>query len=391
MKGFYLTTALFSAASAASRLYTASYAGTIATLELGKSHAGYELTKISSTTEGGPNPSWLMLDADNGLLFCLDEGLKGPNGTLTSFEINSDGSLSKIHHVETVLGPVQSHFYSAGDRKYFAIAHYSGSSVTTHALESSGVFTHLQTFTYKLDSPGAVPDRQEAPHPHGVIVDPTGQFVLVPDLGADLVRIFHVNPSTGLLEPQQPLAVSAGSGPRHGTFWTPKGARPGAATDTRFYLASELNSHLTGYKVHYTRNGTIAFDKFFETTAYGGSEPPSGSTAAEIAISPANNHIVLSNRGDNTFGPKNDSISVFSCANARGTSFADVTHIGLYPAYGSVPRQFEISEDDKAIALALQSSHRVAVAGWDDRKGRAGPLLAEKELDGEIVCAVWDS
>ncbi|OGM45639.1 hypothetical protein ABOM_006222 [Aspergillus bombycis] len=391
MKGLYLTAALFGASSTASKLYTASYAGAVTTLELGRSDSGYELTTISSTTDCGPNPSWLMLNADKSLLFCLDEGLNGPNGTLTSFEVDSDGSLSKIHQSETVLGPVQSHLYSAGNRTFFAVAHYSGSSVTTYALDPNGVFTRRQTFTYELDGPGTDPDRQDAPHPHGVVLDPTGQFILVPDLGADLVRIFRINPSTGLLEPQTPLAVSPGSGPRHGAFWTPKGARPGRAIDTRFYLTSELNSHLTGYEVHYPKNGTIAFDKFFETTTYGGPELPSGATAAEIAISPANSHIVISNREDNKFGTNNDTISVFSCADASGKSFTNVTHTGLYPAYGSIPRQFEISGEDQAIAIALQSSHRVAVAGWDDKSGDVGPLLAEKDLEGEIVCAVWDA
>ncbi|KAB8276602.1 Lactonase, 7-bladed beta-propeller-domain-containing protein [Aspergillus minisclerotigenes] len=390
MKGLYLTAALFGASSTASKLYAASYAGAVTTLELGRSDAGYELKTISDTTDCGPSPSWLMLNDDKSLLFCLDEGLNGPNGTLTSFEVGSDGSLSKVHQLQTVLGPVQSHLYTAGDRTFFAVAHYSGSSVTAYALDPSGVFTRRQTFTYKLDGPGTDPDRQDAPHPHGVVLDPTGQFILVPDLGADLVRIFRINPSSGLLEPQTPLAVSPGSGPRHGTFWTPKGARPGRAIDTRFYLASELNSHLTGYKVHYPKNGTIAFEKFFETTTYGGPELPSGATAAEIAISPANNHIVISNREDNKFGTNNDTISVFSCADASGKLSTNVTHTGLYPAYGSIPRQFEISGEDKAIAIALQSSHRVAVAGYDDKAGGVGPLLAQKDLEGEIVCAVWD-
>lgn len=122
MKGLYLTAALFGASSA-SKLYTASYTGAVSTLELGRSDSGYELTTISNTTDCGPNPSWLMLNDDKSLLFCLDEGLNGPNGTLTSFEVDSDGSLSKIHQLKTVLGPVQSHLYTAQNRTFFAVAH----------------------------------------------------------------------------------------------------------------------------------------------------------------------------------------------------------------------------------------------------------------------------
>jgi len=39
----------------------------------------------------------------------------------------------------------------------------------------------------------------EAPHPHHVFTDPTGDFLLVPDLGADLIRINRIDRSTGAL------------------------------------------------------------------------------------------------------------------------------------------------------------------------------------------------
>ncbi|KAF7590656.1 hypothetical protein BBP40_002547 [Aspergillus hancockii] len=386
-----LTAALLGAPSLATRLYAASYAGLVTTLDLDKSQAGYQLTPVSDTDACGSSPSWLMPDADNGFLYCLNEAIDGSNATLTSFKVNTNGSLTEIYRLDTVTGPVHSRFYSAGGRKFFVVAHYSGSTVTSYSLEpTAGTFTHLQTFTYKLDGPGAVPDRQEAPHPHGVAIDPTGQFVLVPDLGADYVRVYHINPSTGLLEEQEPLVASPGSGPRHGVFWTPNGPHSGSTKDVRFYLASELNSHLTGYNVKYTRQGTLSFHKFYETTTYGGAKPPADSTAAEITISPGNSHVVISNRNDNTFGAGNDSVAVFTVADPSGSFFEDVTFTGLYPAYGSIPRQFEIEGEEGKIALALQNSHRVAVAGWDEKAGSAGPLLAETTLDGQITAVIWD-
>ena len=116
------------------------------------------------------------------------------------------------------------------------------------------------------------------------MVDPTGQFVLVPDLGADLVRVFRVNPATGLLEPQNPLVAAPGSGPRHGVFWTPKEATVGQHKETIFYLVSELSNGLTGYRVSYP-NGTISFSEFYTTNSYGGAVAPNASKVAEIALS----------------------------------------------------------------------------------------------------------
>ena len=160
----------------------------------------------------------------------------------------------------------------------------SGSSVSTYSVDPVlGLFKHEQTFTYQMAAPGPVASRQDAPHPHGVVVDPTGRFVLVPDLGADVVRVFHINLFTGLLEPIEPLALNPGSGPRHGVFWTPRGSNS-TSSDVYFYLVQELSNELSGFRVTYSGNG-ISFRKIYEGSTYGDGSSPAGSKAAEIAIS----------------------------------------------------------------------------------------------------------
>lgn len=113
-----------------------------------------------------------------------------------------------------------------------------------------------------------------------MVVDSTGQFILAPDLGADLVRIFHVNQETGLLEQQDPLKVVAGSGPRHGAFWT----RAGGSPCTKFFLVSELDNTLTAYDVAYPQDGTISFKQTYRGSTFGKMPVPDGAAAAEIAI-----------------------------------------------------------------------------------------------------------
>lgn len=65
-----------------------------------------------------------------------------------------------------------------------------------------------------LDEPGAdtVPDRQEAPHPHFVLVV-DDETVLVSDLGCDRIRRFAWR--DGRLEQTGACATPPGSGPRH--------------------------------------------------------------------------------------------------------------------------------------------------------------------------------
>ncbi|CAG8225640.1 unnamed protein product [Penicillium nalgiovense] len=376
-------------AALATRLYAASYAGFVTSLDLSKSN---ELSTLSHTTDCGSSPSWLMLDSPNSILYCLDEAIDASNGTITTLRTHPDGTLTKLAQLKTPAGPVMSAMYSAPgipNRKFFAVAHYSGSSVSTYSVDPVlGLFKPEQTFTYQMTAPGPVASRQDAPHPHGVVVDPTGRFVLVPDLGADVVRVFHVNPLTGLLEPIEPLAVNPGSGPRHGVFWSPRGSNS-TSSDVYLYLVQELSNELSGFRVIYSENG-ISFRKTYEGSTYGDGFSPAGSKAAEIAISPENNHIVVSNRLENTFGPNKDSFAVFMCADASGKEAERVSFLGLYPAYGSSPRHFSIASTQTMVAVALESSQSVVVARWDKGSGAPGTLLAEKKLDGEIPSVIWD-
>lgn len=135
----------------------------------------------------------------------------------------------------------------------------------------------MQTETFTLSEPGPVPDRQDAPHPHFTVVDPTGHFVLVPDLGADLVRVYAV-PSSGLeLTAVEPLAVAPGSGPRHAAFAV-------HGETTFMYVITELANTIIGYTVSYPE-GSIAFEENFTIGTHGeGNELPEGAQAAEIVV-----------------------------------------------------------------------------------------------------------
>ncbi|KAL4930276.1 Lactonase, 7-bladed beta-propeller-domain-containing protein [Aspergillus undulatus] len=388
------TALLFGGSAIASRLYAASYDGEVTELGFSESGTNSRLTSLSQTAECGTSPSWLMQDEDNDILYCLDEGVDLPNGTLTSFKSTSNSSFAKVDQHQTISGPVSSAFYTpanAPNRHFFAVAHYSGSAVSTYSVDpKTGHFKLSQTFHFTISSPGPVPSRQDAPHPHGIFIDPTGNFVLVPDLGADVVRIFYIDPTTGALEQQQSLEVSPGSGPRHAVFWSPQDANPAknCSVQTRFYLVTELDNLLRGYDVTYSKDGrSMFFSQFYEENTYDGETPPDGSKAAEIALSPDNAHLIISNRLDNTFGPGKDSLAVFSLLDSAQSH--NVFFSGLYPAYGTSPRHFSISPDGDMLAIALQNNKTVVVS-WDEENGAIGDLLGEVTLGGEVTAVLWD-
>jgi 6-phosphogluconolactonase (cycloisomerase 2 family) len=93
---------------------------------------------------------------------------------------------------------------------------------------------------------GPNPSRQEAPHPHMTAIDPTGAFIIVPDLGADLLRIYSIARDTGFITSCANITAAAGSGPRHVAFW-----ETADGEGTMMYLGNELGNDLTVYSVAY--------------------------------------------------------------------------------------------------------------------------------------------
>ncbi|KAJ6040311.1 hypothetical protein N7499_005130 [Penicillium canescens] len=386
-----LSTVFSGATSAATHIYAASYAGTVTTLSSQSKNGSYSLSKVAQSNDCGISPSWLMLNSEHNLMLCLNEGIGAANGSLTSFRTNSNGSLTTLDVLETLTGPVMSSVYtipSNPQQRFVAVAHYEASAVTAYTWNSStGHLARTQTFTYQMPASGPVPDRQDASHPHGAIVDPTGRFVLVPDLGMDRIHIFEISPSDGRLQPQAPLLVKPGSGPRHAVFWTPS-SKAVSIHDTVMYLVSELDNTLSAFKIRYTRNG-LGFTKVFEESTYGEEAAPDGSKASGIQITPGNDHIVVSNRGDATFGKQIDSFAVFKCARFHGSNATNVSFVGLFPAYGPFPREFDFNGNNGNIAVALQNSHEVALIEGNAQTGGPGKLLSKKTLDGEIPIAIW--
>lgn len=109
-------------AACVSNLYVSSYAGTITSLQLSQSSSGsYSLTQVAVNEGSAPNPSWLTKDENNGIIYCLDEGLAVPNGSLASYKTSPSGELTQVDRHSVISGPVSSVVYNGG--KALAMAH----------------------------------------------------------------------------------------------------------------------------------------------------------------------------------------------------------------------------------------------------------------------------
>ncbi|WP_405532545.1 lactonase family protein [Streptomyces avidinii] len=167
------------------------------------------LTRLSVTAT--EDPSYLALAPSGGVLYAVNETERG---AVAAFR-TTDGGLAPLGAPVRVGGSGPTHLGLAGRR--LLTANYTSGSVSSLPLAADGAPGGP---SHVLSHRGSGPDtaRQEGPHAHQVLPDPTGSWVLSVDLGTDSVRVCAHDPATGALRVHTETALRAGTGPRHLAF-----------------------------------------------------------------------------------------------------------------------------------------------------------------------------
>jgi 6-phosphogluconolactonase (cycloisomerase 2 family) len=238
------------------------------------------------------------------------------------------------------------------------------SQITTYKLPLSSSTQILQSFKYTMNGKGPIPSRQDAPHPHQVTTDPTGQYLLVPDLGADQIRIYSINSATGMLTACPSYIEVGGTGPRHGTFWN----------NNILYVANELANTVHEFSVSYPTGGCLTLTRLqVLTTLPNNKTAPTGTKVAEVHT--FDNFLYAATRRDLSFAP-NDSIAAYSVANTTGTmTFMNITSSG-----GTYPRTFSINKAGDMVAIGDQTTANVVVVARNVATGALGPQIASLRI-----------
>ncbi|KAF8428803.1 Lactonase, 7-bladed beta-propeller-domain-containing protein [Tirmania nivea] len=366
---------------------------------------------VSHISSSAPAPSWLRASRDKQKLYVVTAGTEEEGGGINIYKLEdlSRGSGAKLGSVASGWEPV-----SLDDvGRVLISAAYSGHRIDIYTIHEGTPFISgpNQSITYTIPAPGHNLGRQESSHPHQVLIDPTGHFLTVPDLGADLVRIYRIDQKSCTVVPMSvphgigteagipghvrvddgmegmvvpgDLETPSGMGPRHGIFYR---AREKNSTEADYYfLVGELSNDVAVYECIYHRSQTIQSDDFkydwleFRLrqiisiyTKIG--KVPANATAAEIAISYSTNTLYVSNRGDNTFSAQaSDSISTFDI-NPRGGENV-LCCKDMYPCGGRGPRHFDLcagllgEADEEFVTVACEGSSEVVVwkvEGWKE-------------------------
>ncbi len=282
-------------------------------------------------------PAFLALHPKLPIIYSVTETSRSDSKhppMITSFEWNSSESQLKILNRETIDGDAPCYVSTDDEGRFAFVANYSSGSIMVYPLASDGALQAVASTVQHPEHRGPNKQRQEGPHAHSILMDPSNQWVCVADLGLDQVRVYALDRADGKLTPAEHSAfeLPPGSGPRHLAFH-PSGRWA--------YVINELTSTLT----------TASFDpgsgemKEVQTVTTILGPVPAGNSTAEVLVHPSGRFIYGSNR-------VHDSIAVFHFDEQTGKT----TLVQNQPTGGKIPRNFRIDPSGRYLLAENQLS-----------------------------------
>ncbi|REK77078.1 lactonase family protein [Paenibacillus paeoniae] len=323
-----------------------------------------QLTETGSYA-GLKNPTFVHVDAERKLLYSISEGVgeEGKKaGEVASFRIDEqEGTLELLSRRLTVTGTT-CHIQRDPGNRFLSVTSYHGGMIGLLRIEGEGIIGELADVRQHEGS-SVDPQSQDRPHPHSSFYSPDGRFLLVQDLGLDLIATYRLDAEDGKLILHDTIRLHGGAGPRHLTFH-PSGKFA--------FVINELNSTIT----------SLAYDQaegkleVLDTVSTLPDDYNGENGTAEIAISQDGRYLYGSNRG-------HDSIVVFA-VNADNGSLSLLQHIH---SGGGHPRHFSLTPNGKFLLVANRDANNIVTFSVDAEQGTLQATGYEAEAT-KPVCVV---
>ena len=157
------------------------------------------------------NPSFLVMRKDQQVLYSVH----GDESYATAFTVDpGTGKLALLNRAKTG-GTNGVHQALDPAARFLVVANYGSGAVAVLPVRKDGGLDDASQVVPLTGPPGPHRVEQTASHPHQVVFDPSGRFVVVPDKGLDRIFVFAFDTTSGkLAATAQGAAMSrAGSGP----------------------------------------------------------------------------------------------------------------------------------------------------------------------------------
>jgi 6-phosphogluconolactonase len=300
--------------------------------------------------DAGPNPAFLARHPTRDALFVANEvtTFEGrPSGSISAFAVDDDTGALTLRNRRSSGGTGPAYVSVDRSGRYALAANYAGGSVAVLPIgaddtlgEPSAVMKHSGT--------GPNKDRQEAPHAHCIIADPSSRYVLATDLGIDRIMVYALDAASGALTPAPTpfVAAAPGAGPRHLAFH-PNGAL--------LFATNELDITLSSYRWDASA-GTLTH---VQTVPIVTGAHPGPDTAADVHVAPSGRFVYATVRGANMVG-----------VHAVDASTGRLTPVQQLPCEGNWPRNFGLDPSGRFVYVANQRSDDITLFRVDTSTGR---------------------
>ena len=311
-----------------------------------------QLQRVGSV-DAGPNPSFLAIHPNGRVLYAVNELEKyegRATGAVSAFAIAREtGVLTRLNEQPSEGGAP---CYVSVDRsgRVALVANYAGGSVALLPIEANGALAPAAPVVQHTGT-GPNAERQEAPHAHCILPDPSNRFALAADLGADRVFVYRLDLDGRSLSKVDggDAVMRPGAGPRHIAFHP---------TLPLVFVANELDATVATLRFDSARGALSLLDtRSTVPPGWTGTNYP-----ADVHVASSGRTLYVSNRGHN-------SIAVFSVAESTHALALDQ----VVDTEGDWPRNFSLDPSGRLLLVANQRSDSVVVFGRDPDAGRLTP------------------
>lgn len=290
------------------------------------------------------NPSFLTLSLDGKYLYACTDSQLPKDGNVSAFKIDSvKGALSFINK-ESSMGKNPAYLTISNNNGFVVNGNYTGGNVSVYKTQHDGSISPcIQEIKFQGSS--IIKGRQDSPHVHATVLSPKNDYVYLPDLGTDEIRVFKFDMNAVKpLVPKDNLTVhaDAGSGPRHFVFHP---------NQDFAYSIEELSGMISVYGY---MDGKL--DRIQRLSSY--SKEQKKYSGADIHISPDGLFLYASNRGENT-------IAIFSI----GPESGKLKLAGHQSTLGNHPRNFVIDPSGNFLLVGNMKSDSVIVFKRNKKTG----------------------
>jgi 6-phosphogluconolactonase (cycloisomerase 2 family) len=293
------------------------------------------------------NPSFVIVSHDRRFLYSAH----GDETYATSFAIDpATGMLKRLNQAATG-GTNGAHLALHRSRRFLAVANYATGSVAMRPVRPDGTLADHTQLVSLPGEPGPHKTEQIGSHPHQVVFDPSGRYLMVPDKGLDRVFVFRFDETSGRLTPTRQGSVQArpGAGPRHGAFHP---------TLPVAWVANEMHSTVTTFAWN-EQDGSL---KPIQIAPSLPEDYTGNNSCAEIAVSKNGLQVYVSNRG-------HDSVAIFAADARKGT----LKPLGWQSTQGRTPRFIGLDPSNRFLYATNEQSDTVVTFRVDQAKGRLTP------------------